>query len=156
MPKEDNGRFGYGGGPITSWVGNTVKLEGGYGWYGGAIAASYYYSSPADAYVAVGSGSGFVIGYSTTTYPNNYMGNNTALISSIVSAIDNPSCLNNAWINLPPQIEIEILELPGPSQSVIKYYNGTAFQDTTVNYYNGTAFVPCNAHYYDGASWKDI
>lgn len=130
------------------------------GWYSGGTGGYCSYSNKS-ATGGNGGGSGFVVGNSTTTYPFGYMGNNSTLISTIVSNISNYSLTQGgstryvtAGTSFPSagNMKVTILELPpvtGP-----KYYNGSAWVQTTVKRYNGSAWEDVTMKYYDGSSWQ--
>lgn len=134
------------------------------GWYSGGTGGSCSYYASGRSYSTSGGnggGSGFVIGNSTTTYPSGYMGNNNTIINAIVSGVSNVSLTQggspqytSTASQLPTtgQMIIEILELPpvtGP-----KYYNGSAWVDTTVKRYNGSTWEDVSMKYYDGTNWN--
>lgn len=134
------------------------------GWYSGGTGGDASYGSYPNYYSSTGGdggGSGFVIGQSTTTYPSGYMGNNNTIINAIISGISNASLTQGtstayytSHLNLPTTgyMTVEILELPpvtGP-----KYYNGSAWIDTTVKRYNGSAWEDVAMKYYNGSSWQ--
>ena len=140
--------FGYGG-VING------RLSGGAGWYGGG-------AGPDNTQANGAGGSGFIIGQTTTTYPDGFLDNDTSLQTSLAAAITNSSttlggsaCSSS---NDPAYITITILEIATPevTQSTLNYYNGTEFKKCYATYYNGTSFIDCDAYYYDGTEFKKI
>lgn len=141
-----DGGFGYGG----TKKGDTTS-DGSYGWYGGGGGYS----------ASGGSGSGFVIGVTTTTYPSGYLGDDTSLQENIAAAITEGSTTSGGATKstaTAPAIILTIIEVgeTGSSKSVIQYYNGTDFIDTNAKYYNGSKFIDCDAYYYDGTEFIKI
>ena len=150
-----DGIFGKGGaGGNKKSGGDYVGGNGGYGWYGGAGGCGgRVYSNAGGA-----GGSGFVIGYSTTTYPSGYLGDDTRLQSIIAASITDAVLTQGGSIETTPKMVLTIIKVgsSGSSQSVIQYYNGTEFIDINVKYYNGSEFIDCNAYYYDGTEFKKL
>lgn len=49
-----------------------------------------------------------------------------------------------------------ILTLGYSAGAIVKYYNGSSWQDCEVCYYNGSSWQPCEIQYYDGSAWQII
>lgn len=148
-----SGNFGIGG---TGQTHNPTSVggNGGYGWFGGGGGRA----SAGWGVGAGGGGSGFIIGTSTTRYPDGYLGNDTSLQSTISSAISEGSLTQGGSSESSPKMVLTVLEASSSNSSLkkFKYYNGTSFIDVNAKYYNGTEFVPCNAKIYNGTSFSDL
>lgn len=148
------GDFGIGGKGATASNGKINGGAGGYGWYGGGggTTASMYYAGGG------GGGSGFIIGRSTSTYPNGYLGGDAELITALEEAIiEGQAILTKGESTLTvPTMTLTIVEIGTKPISTFKYYNGTSFIDVQAKYYNGTEFVPCNAHRYNGTEFVKL
>ena len=127
--------------------------NGGDGWYGGK-GGSYtgVYGTGG------GGGSGFIIGVSTSTYPNNYLGNDKALQATVASSISEGLLTLGGSSSSVSKMIVTVISTGSSAitQSVLKYYDGTQFVDTNVKYYNGTDFVDCDAYYYNGNEFVKI
>lgn len=153
-----------GGGSGTYGSFGTNSSAGDYicaGWYAGGTGGYFTKGSSAGGgskYGGSGGGSGFVIGYSTTTYPNNYLGNNTTLQSTIASAITNATLTQGGSgatstyspSSSSPYMTLEVLAVPAADFPKY-YYNG--WHDTEWKYYsNGWHNVEVKR--YNGSSWQ--
>lgn len=103
MGNNSNGEFGYGAG---------IVYRGGDGWYGGGAGREGgLASSPG----AGGGGSGFIIGQTTTIYPEGYLGDDTELQTTLASAISDADTIaggtleNISPIPSEPYIRLTIL-----------------------------------------------
>ena len=149
---QTSGYFG-GAGSGSSNGSYFVGGKGGYGWYGGDGGRV-----SADGAGGGGGGSGFIIGVSTSTYPAGYLGNDAELQRTIASSISEGLLTQGGSSSYTAKMVLTIIDLPegGSTQSVIKYYDGNSFVDTTIKYYNGTEFVDCDAFYYNGTEFIKI
>nr|DAE44732.1 MAG TPA: Glycine rich protein [Caudoviricetes sp.] len=150
----NNGRFGYGASGSFNLAGRyTGSVYGGAGWYGGgaSIDGSGVNSQPNGA---AGGGSGFIIGKTTTTYPSGYLGDNTALQSSLASAISNASTTEAGSAD-ENTIILTILALPGTDiGNSIKYYTNGAWKDATMKVYTNGVWKSASPKVYKESSWK--
>lgn len=136
-----NGRFGYGGNDN-----DTDYTQGGPGWYGGGYAKGKY--------VVFNGGSGFIIGKTTTTYPSGYLGDDTALQSSLASAISNSSTITGGSDGT-GTIILTILALPGAETgNSIKYYTNGAWKDATMKVYTNGVWKSASPKVYKNSTWK--
>lgn len=145
-------------GTTPSINGNKYCGAGGYGWYSGStgwyFSTGWGYSYGASG----GGGSGFIIGVSTSTYPAGYLGNNAELQRTIASSISNGTLTQGGSSSYTAKMIVTVEAVGGETstQSVISYYNGNSFVNTTAKYYNGIEFVDCDAFYYNGNEFIKI
>lgn len=115
--------FGYGG------TINGIK-SGGAGWYGGG-------SAPDNTQDNGGGGSGFIIGQTTTTYPDGFLDNDTSLQTSLAAAVTNATTtLGGSTITSdkdPAYIKITIIDIAfHPETQSYLYLNYSGIREQTI------------------------
>lgn len=152
-----NGTFGAGGSTVKYTRGGYPY--GGYGWYGGA-SGSTTGSTNADGISGAG-GSGFVIGYSTTTYPSGYLGDDVDLQNTIAAAISDASLTQGGSTETTPKMILTIIEEGGsgpsePTASIIQVYQNQQFNDANAYIYKDGEFRLCDVYRYNGSEFVKI
>lgn len=147
-----DGSFGSSNTTTYVYSGNSSNMYGGYGWYGGGAAICKTASSVAKHLTGGSGGSGFVIGNSTTTYPDGYLDDSEYLKSAIPASITEATLTQGGSTKTTPIMVLTILDFT-ESISGGSYYNGTEFIKIKANYYNGTEFIPCNTYRFNGTEF---
>ena len=164
-----SGTFGYGGAGGFSHPQYRSGGAGGDGWYGGGGGGES--SSQSTYYNTGGGGSGFVIGISTTTYPDGYMGNNSSLISKLESAIIEGDTLvgegatkystdttipedDTSTNSIYTRVQITILELSSEPKGIFnsilnRYDKSGKFINTRAYVFNGDKWNPVDVNYFN-------
>lgn len=149
--KTGKGTFGHGASINYNERSTIYSVHGGEGWYGGSAGLII---SGNTVYTYSAGGSGFIIGKTTTTYPSGYLGDDTALQSSLASAISNASTTQGGSDGT-GTIILTILALPGTDiGNSIKYYTNGIWKDATMKVYTNGVWKSASPKVYKGSSWK--